>query len=137
MTTLLSPWLPATSTVTGYTFNILWVTSNRHKFSGFVLLVLLGTREHRSSYVLTAVPCSLLSGLKICIINYAGNHTAWSVKKKKPPPIIHPDTKEQLKNTEHRVLTILFNKKTKNICVAIFYGKTLRTSIVNKNMKAA
>lgn len=92
MTTPLSPWLPATSTITGSTFNLLWVTSNRHKFSSFVLLVLPGTRERRSSYVLTAVPCSLLSRLKICIINYAGNHTAQTVKKN--TPITHSNTKE-------------------------------------------
>lgn len=82
MTTPLSPQVPATSTITGSTFNLIWVMGNRHQLSSFVLLVLAGTREHRPSYVVTAVPCSFLSGLKICIIKCAGNHTAQSVEKK-------------------------------------------------------
>lgn len=83
MTTPLSPHLPATSTVTGSTFNLIWVMGNRHELSSFFFhLVLPGTREHRPSHAVTAVPCSLLSGLKICIINCTGNHTAQSVEKK-------------------------------------------------------
>lgn len=104
MTTPLPPQLPATSTITGSTFNLIWVMGNRQKLSGFVLLVLAGTRECRSSHGVTAVPCSLLSGLKICIINCAGNHTAQSVEKKYI--IIHPGTQEWPKPTEHIVFKI-------------------------------
>lgn len=82
MTTPLSPQLPTISTITVSSFNLIWVMGNRDKLSSFVLLVLPGTREDRPSHAVTAVPCSLLSGLKIRIINCSGNHTAQSMEKK-------------------------------------------------------
>lgn len=106
--------------------------SNRHGFSSFVLLLLPGTQEHRSSYVLRVVPCSLLSGLKICIIHYTGNHTAHQWKKKYANGSSRYKSKEWLKNIEYRALNVWFRKKTRNNCVGIVYGKMLVNTTVEK-----